>query len=186
MTAALLISEEYRMDLKAFEILVREHHRRILAYALSLTQRSDVAEDLVQDAFVVAFRKLDQFDPNRNFGSWVRGIVRFKYFEWTRKQRLCTMDEQTLEVLDLRYREWDESVEEGLGDMLEALRQCLRKLKERARQTIALFYEERLSCLEIAERMNASESAVKKRLERIRNQLQQCIQFRISSEGQTV
>jgi DNA-directed RNA polymerase specialized sigma24 family protein len=51
-----LVDRAPAVDAKAFEILVRLHHRRLLAYALALTAREDVAEDLVQDAFLVAHR----------------------------------------------------------------------------------------------------------------------------------
>jgi len=72
------------LDPKGFEALVREHHRRLLAYALALTRRIDVSEDLVQDALLVTHRDLAKFDATRDFGAWARGILRMKYLEWTR------------------------------------------------------------------------------------------------------
>ncbi len=53
-------------DHRAFEILVRQHHRRLLAYSSALTPDSGLAEDLVQEAFITAFRKLSAFDPSRD------------------------------------------------------------------------------------------------------------------------
>ena len=72
------------MDAGGFEELVRLHHRRLLAYALALTRSPHAAEDLVQDALLIAHRDLAKFDSTRDFGAWVRGIVRMKYLEWTR------------------------------------------------------------------------------------------------------
>ena len=54
-----------RTDDRAFEILVREHHRRLLAYALAMVESRATAEDVVQDAFVTAYRKLRTFDAWR-------------------------------------------------------------------------------------------------------------------------
>ena len=95
------------LEPKGFEALVREHHRRLLAYALALTRKNDVAEDLVQDALLVVHRDLTRFDASRDFGAWVRGIIRMKYLEWTRSQRTERLSESQLEELDARHREWD-------------------------------------------------------------------------------
>src|SRR5882672_1639776 len=92
------------LEPKGFEVLVREHHRRLLAYGLALTHRTEVAEDLVQDALLVAHRDLAKFDAARDFGAWVRGIVRMKYLEWARSHRTQQLSESQLEDLDARHR----------------------------------------------------------------------------------
>ena len=168
---------------KAFEILVRQHHRRVVAFALSLVQREEVAEDLAQEAFLEAYRKLEQFDPTRDFGRWVRGIVRMKYLEWARQRRPSPLDEQALEQLEAQHRSWDEAWEKGSGDALSALRLCLERLQATARQTIEGFYFRKEDCATVASRMGASESAVKKRLERIRGTLAECVRQRLASTG---
>ena len=163
-----------------FETLVREYHRRALAYALSLVRREEVAEDLVQDAFLTAYRNLEKFDPSRNFGSWMRGIVRMKYLEWTRQHREQPMDNEILDVIDQRYNEWEQAARDNKMEILEALRICLNGLQEIARQTIDFFYTHKLSCAEIAERMETTEVGIRKRLERARRELFHCIGGRIS------
>ena len=100
---------------KGFEALVREHHRRLLAYAVALAHRTDVAEDLVQDALLVAHRDLGRYDAARDFGAWVRGIIRMKYFEWTRSHRTTRMSEAQIEAIEAEHREWDRAAEEGRG-----------------------------------------------------------------------
>jgi RNA polymerase sigma-70 factor (ECF subfamily) len=170
---------------KAFEILVRQHHRRVLAFALALVQREEVAEDLAQEAFLEAYRKLDQFDPTRDFGRWVRGIVRMKYLEWARQRRPSLMDERTLEQLEAQHRSWDEAWENGSGDALGALRLCLERLQATARQTIEGFYFQRQDCATVASRMGATEAAVKKRLERIRGTLADCVRQRLALAART-
>src|SRR5256885_15185880 len=89
-----------RMDAAGFEAQVRLHHRRLLAYALALIRRLDAAEDLVQDALLIAHRDLAKFDSSRDFGAWVRGIVRFKYLEWTRAHRAEQLDGAVLDRIE--------------------------------------------------------------------------------------
>lgn len=73
-----ITTSDEAMDRRSFSILVREHHRGLLAYARALTGEDHTSRDIVQDAFVVAWRNLGTFDVTRDFGSWMRGIVRNK------------------------------------------------------------------------------------------------------------
>lgn len=167
------------LEPKGFEALLREQHRRLLAYGLALTQRSDVAEDLVQDALLVAHRDFGKFDATRDFGAWVRGIVRMKYLEWTRSHRTERLPESQLEEIDARHREWDRAAEEGRGDALAALRRCREELGAHIGDTLDLFYAEKQSCAEIASRLGVSEPVVRKRLQRARDVLGDCLQKRL-------
>jgi len=167
------------VDAKAFEILVRLHHRRLLGYALALTGREDAAEDLVQDAFLVAHRDLAKFDPARDFGAWVRGIVRMKYLEWTRSARTTAVDAAVLDSIEERHRAWDRAVEEGREDALSALRGCLQSLSASLGEAVALFYTEKRPCAEIARRAGVEETVVRKRLQRARELLAECLKRKL-------
>ena len=170
------------VDAKAFEILVRLHHRRLLAYALALTSREDVAEDLVQDAFLVAHRDLVKFDPTRDFCAWVRGIVRMKYLEWTRSTRTQAVDGAVLETIDERHRTWDRAVEDGREDALVALRGCLSHLSAHLGDAVTLFYTEKRPCAEIAGRLGVAEAVVRKRLQRARESLAECLKGKLDGK----
>lgn len=170
--------ETAAIDAPAFEVLVRMHHRRLLAYALALTRRSDAAEDLVQDAFLVAHRDLGRFDPARDFAAWVRGIVRMKYLEWARRQRVQALDPAVLESVEAQHRAWDRAVEEGREDAIAAVRDCLRLLASHVGETVEMFYTDQRSCTEIAVRMGTTEVVIRKRLQRARESLAECIRRR--------
>lgn len=166
------------VDLRAFEVLVRMHHRRLLAYALALTNRRDAAEDLVQDALLVAHRDVARFDPSRDFAAWVRGIVRMKYLEWARKRRVQALDPSVLESVETEHGSWDRAVEEGRADVVAAVRDCLRLLAGHVGDTVEMFYTERRSCTEIALRMGTTEVVIRKRLQRARESLADCVRRR--------
>ncbi|MEO1995058.1 MAG: hypothetical protein ABGZ17_07265 [Planctomycetaceae bacterium] len=57
-------------DAKAFEILVRRHHRRLLGYAISIVDDENTARDVVQDAFVVAHTVW------RGLGHWAQPLAK--------------------------------------------------------------------------------------------------------------
>ena len=160
---------------KSYEILVREYHRRALAYALSLIPTEDDARDLVQEAFVIAYRNLDKFDQNRDFGSWLRGIVRMKYLELIRQRKRQSVSKEDLEALDAFHAGWDRAVIERNASALDALQFCLGKLQNSARSLVDAYYFENLRGQAIAARLGITEEAVWKRMERIRQVLLTCV-----------
>lgn len=62
-------------DTAAFARLVREHHSYAYGLAIRLVCNEAEAEDVVQEAFVRAWRNLSRFDPNTRFTTWLYRIV---------------------------------------------------------------------------------------------------------------
>jgi len=171
-----------RLNDKMFEILVHEHHRRILAYALSLVRREEVAEDLVQNALIAAYRKISAFDPSRDFGNWVRGMVRMEYLNWVRAESEVPLEQSVLDALDWRHRQWDEAARGREAGPLDALQHCLQRLQESVRQVVDAFYIQRLDCNAIGEKTGVPPPAIRKRLERARQFLLECITRRMNAD----
>jgi len=164
------------MGTKAFEILVRRHHRRLLAYATSILGDENTACDVVQDSFVVAHRRLDDFDTSRDFAAWMRGIVRNRCHETRRSEkRLLLVETSVLEFIEQQHQSWDMSEAEHDRCVLRALHGCLGKLPELLHQAVNLFYLQKLSGAEAATRAGAEESTIRKRLQRARQILGDCI-----------
>ena len=168
------ISGERAMDSQAFEALVRQHHRRLLGYALALVPVRQVAEDLVQETFLTAYRERSRFETDRDFGAWARGILRNKYREWARRQREIPTDAATLNAIDEQHALWDR-VEAAPGELLGALQDCIRKLPEVLRQVVDLFYMQRKPGAEVASNVSCDAATVRKRLQRAREQLAACV-----------
>src|SRR4030095_9619288 len=62
-------------DEDAFRMLVERHSRSLFRLAFRLTGNEQDAEDVVQDAWLKAYRRLDQFESRANFGSWLYRIA---------------------------------------------------------------------------------------------------------------
>lgn len=69
--AALLVARAKAGEPQAFDALVRRYRKRIFAFALHLTGSESEADDIVQDVFLRAYRKLDQFEGRSEFFTWV-------------------------------------------------------------------------------------------------------------------
>lgn len=162
-------------DRKSFAILAKEHHRGLLAYAAALTKETHTSRDIVQDAFVVAWRNLETFDVTRDFGAWMRGIVRNKWRESLRKNaRQVALDEETLECLESDARQWDELRDQG--GVMAKLERCLKKLPDTLSEAVRAFYYDEQSGEQAAAALCLKSSTLRKRLERARAGLRQCLQ----------
>lgn len=72
---ALTLARARRGDAHAFEAIYRRYSRAAYTLALRLTARPDVAEDVVQDAFMKAMEKLGGFRGDAPFGAWLKRLV---------------------------------------------------------------------------------------------------------------
>ena len=167
-------------DRQAFSILAREHHRSLLAYARALASNHATAEDLVQDAFVTAWRNLGRFEVTRDFGSWLRGIVRNKWREHLRRHaREVDVDDETLEAWESRFSSAEQSRQDGRGELFESLDDCLRRLPTSMLDAVQGFYYQEKSCEQIATASDIDVVTLRKRLQRARLALHDCLSHKL-------
>jgi len=161
----------------AFERLAREHADMLTSYLRCLVRSSDVVDDLFQDTMLTAWRRLGDYDEARPFGPWLRGIAaRLVRKHRSRSARdVLNCEPEVLAALERRF---DASLDDdgGFGGLVERLRACLARLPVAMRRVVGLFYESGLALARIAVEVDASEEAVKKRLQRSRAQLAACLQ----------
>ncbi|MEM9700850.1 MAG: sigma-70 family RNA polymerase sigma factor, partial [Planctomycetota bacterium] len=63
-------------DLERYRELVLRYEPEVWRRAAFVLRDRAAAEDVTQEAFLVAYRKLDEYDPARPFGAWLAGIAR--------------------------------------------------------------------------------------------------------------
>ena len=168
-----------------FEILVREHADMLMVYLRTIVRDSTSVDDLFQETMLTAWRTIDRFDRQRPFGPWLRGIAS-KLVLASRRQAadhpvLC--DEQTLEHLDLRMIQLQRLQGDTLDEKLDALRDCLSHLPDVYRQAIELRYQEQLKPQSITTKLQLNAEAVKKRLQRARAMLLECLTGKLAAAG---
>ena len=161
-----------------FEDLVRSHHRDLLVYATALTRNPATARDIVQEAFIVAYEKREIFDVTRDFATWMRGIVRNKWREWLRKNRRYDLGDHELARIDADIAAWQTSRALQDNSLFEALEDCLERLPETLRSTIKAYYYEGRSGDDVATVLHVASAAVRKRLQRARTLLKQCLDLK--------
>ena len=163
------------MDRSRFSDLIRDHHQPLLAYARVLCGHPDRAREIVQDAFVAAWQTLGRFDVTRDFGSWLRGIVRNKWREDCRKNRReVALGEPELAGLEDVIRTW--SARDGEVGLLGRLADCRSKLPEPLSQAVHAYYDDGQDGDAASATLGVPPATFRKRLERARTALRQCLE----------
>lgn len=168
-------------DPDGFAALVTQHHRELLVYAHALTKDTATANDIVQDAFIIAFQKINTFDVTRDFGTWMRGIVRNKWREWTRKNRRYILTDQEIGALDADIAHWQGEKATHDSCIFDALEQCLQRLPDTLKETVLSFYYEGRTGEEAADHLGVAPAAIRKRLQRSRILLKDCVEKKLET-----
>lgn len=94
-----LIERVLAGDLETFRELVERHQRRVFGFVRNLVRHAPDAEDLVQEVFVAAFRKLDSFDAERSqFSTWLLTIARNQCLNHLKRSSLPTVFRSEFDV----------------------------------------------------------------------------------------
>jgi RNA polymerase sigma-70 factor, ECF subfamily len=189
-----LVARAKEGDTAAFEQLVRQYERQIFRVAQHITQNREDAEDITQDAFLKAYEKLDQFQGNSKFSTWLVRIAVNESLMRLRKRKTSktvSMDEdvQTEEgSIPRDFAEWRPNPEQeyNQAELADILRKTIQGLPPGFRSVFTLRDVENLSTEETAEALGLSVPAVKSRLLRARLQLRERLSryFRKKQEGQ--
>jgi len=167
----------HRRDKDVFEVLVREHTAMLLTYIRATVRDRGIVDDIFQETMLTAWRRFGDYDPNRPLAHWLRGIARrlvLAHYASLRR-RHAYYDESLLEAVEQRMSSIDSHTGDTWPDKIAALDLCLERLPESLRQRIRLFYTDDRETAEIAEQLNTSREAIKKRLQRARSLLAECL-----------
>lgn len=142
--------------------LIERHSALLYRYAYRLSGSAADAEDLTQQAYLVAQQKLHQLREASAAKSWLCTILRNEYLRGCHQRPAELRLDQVREPLERD----DESVVDE-----EALQQALQELTEEYRSAVVLYYFHELSYQEVAQALQIPLGTVMSRLSRGRSQL---------------
>ncbi len=161
-------------DRLALRVLFDNEAGRMLAIAHRILRRRDLAEEIVQEAFVRIWRSAAAFDPARGSPrSWIYAIVRNLALNAVRDGRREILVEDGADELDARAAD----ATDVLGRMADAsaLRRCLERLDDNRRNSLMLAYVGGFSHGEIAGRLRVPLGTVKAWIRRGLLALRECL-----------
>ncbi len=161
-----------RGDRSAFSRLVEAYQRPVFNLTYRMLGDVEEAEDAAQEAFLRAYSRLSQYDPEMKFSTWLFSIANHYCIDRLRKRRMTqiSIDDnpvlQNLEGSDPRPERHALQQEARIE-----VQSMLERLAPEYRTPLVLRYWEDLSYEEIAATMNVTVATVKSRLFRARQQL---------------
>jgi RNA polymerase sigma-70 factor (ECF subfamily) len=161
-------------DKVAFGKLVEAYQGPVYNLSYRMLNNAKEAEEAAQEAFIRVYTRLDSFDPQRKFSTWVLSITSNYCIDLIRKRRaiLLSIDEPLPSHPSLMAeRELQPESQAIAAERDEMVQELLQTLPEEYRQAVVLRYWYENSYEEIAEVMQTSVSAIKSRLFRARKLL---------------
>lgn len=171
-----LIQDILSGDDEAFGILVHKYQKSVHALAWRKIGDFHYAEELTQDTFLQAHKKLSTLKDRSQFAGWLYVITNRLCIDWIRKRKpamqslgdttIKTIDKLTYESYMLEQRETEAA--ENRNEMVKAL---LQKLPESERTVVTLYYLGEMTAKEIGKFLGVSVNTITSRLKRARERL---------------
>jgi RNA polymerase sigma-70 factor (ECF subfamily) len=162
-------------DRAAFAALYDETSAKLFGVALRILRRRDLAEDVVQESFVVAWERARDFDPVRgSVMSWLITIVRHRAIDLLRRRgsRGETRSDGDDSLAFLAAGEIDRA---DRGAELGALQRCLDELEPQPRKAVLMSYAYGFTHEELAARLAVPMGTVKSWIRRSLERLRACL-----------
>jgi RNA polymerase sigma-70 factor, ECF subfamily len=171
-----LIRRAQQGDGDAVAELIETHQDALYSFMLRLSGRPDVAEDMVQEAFVRVITNIDRFDTRFRFSTWLFTIARRLYVNHVQKHRPASESE----IVDLwqgdTARPEDllvvEEQRDHLRRILDMAIACLTPLQ---REIVTLFHQQNWSIEAVSGHLSMPEGTIKSHLHRARRRMQAAI-----------
>jgi RNA polymerase sigma-70 factor (ECF subfamily) len=175
-TEVKLIARARKGDGDAMEQLIRAHQDALYAFILRMAGRPDVAEDVVQEAFVRVLANLDRFDDRYRFSTWLFTIARRLFVNAMQKLK-PTYDTDTVGGQAGHGHEpgFESAEMETMDNARRVIDDALADLNPQQREIILLFHQQNWPIQQIAEHLGMPEGTVKSHLHRARRRMRRCI-----------
>ena len=164
-------------DENAFSVLVKRYQKGVHALAWRKIGDYHIAEEITQDAFLQAHRKLASLKNPSQFPGWLYVIADRLCRSWFRKKRqkntqsLESISETTLEKTDYANYICEQREAEAVAHQREIVQRLMAELPESERTVMVLYYLGEMNCKEISKFLGVSPHTVKSRLRRARERL---------------
>jgi RNA polymerase sigma-70 factor (ECF subfamily) len=171
---ATLVRECLAGNQRAFETLVRKYQKPLFNLALRMVKDRDDAMDVVQGVFVKVYQKLDSYDENHGFFSWIYRITINEAINFSKRARREDEYESGVTVALPATQEAARSAQA----LSEEIDRAIAMLKLDYRMVIVLKHFHDFSYQEMAEVLGIPEKTVKSRLFTARQQLKEILTAR--------
>jgi len=166
-----LISKCKQNDRRAQLQLYDKYCHAMYATAFNFIKQEAIAEDMMQEAFIKAFRKIENFDGEVSFGAWLKKIVINQCLDWLKKRKLrvVSIDNEKIQITD----EGDWNVEDSIT--VDQIHKAIEQLPDKYKIILKLFLLEGFDHQEISQILNITEVSSRSQVFRGKNKLKELL-----------
>lgn len=137
---AALVSQMANGDQNALRVLFQRHYRRIHNFALRFVKDTDIAQEVVNDTFMIAWRQAAGFEGRSQVATWLLGIARYRALgvKKLRRPQIECLDEQYEATLADPTERVDVRMQREETDV--RLKHCIAALPNEQRVLIEMHY----------------------------------------------
>ena len=172
-----LIKKVLEGEHHCFDTLVAHYEQFVFSAAYSFLRNRQAAEDVTQDVFVSAYRRLASFEGRSAFGTWLRKITFHQCIDYRRRQQsrpASSFDEGMIQIADA-HAATPAHIAEG-NELVQGVRAAIDTLSDEQRNIIVLREMQGLDYAEIADILRIPVGTVRSRLHRARLELKDVLQ----------
>ena len=164
-------------DDAAFGILVEKYQKSVHALAWRKVEDFHYAEEIMQDTFLRAYKKLPTLKNPDQFAGWLHVIAHRLCIDWMRSQKSVMQSIEDTPVEEIEESSYTHHIsEQRMTEKTELshklVKKLLEKLPENERAVVTLFYLDEMSTKEIGKFMGVSVNTITSRLQRARKRMQ--------------
>lgn len=177
-----LIQLAQKGDQQAFTALVVLNQQLIRSYIAARIRHPQDVDDLAQETFILAFKKLAELNSPKAFRSWLYGIAlnlvrnHYRKFNPTAEGDESMLANMITEQLEQKIDLAQESFS------ITALKDCIKALPSESQQMLTMHYQDNCSVKTLTETYQVKHSTITMRLHRTRTALRKCIMDKLSRE----
>ena len=171
-----------RGDERSFQRLYQIYADKIYRFGYNFKRDEEFAENLVQETFIKVFQNIKSFKDNKDLKnplkSWIYKIAKnhaFNELKKSRRELLVMTEEQSYEKIPINSSKKDINEKVIQKEQLKRVYDQLDNLSFKKKTTFILFFIEELTADEIAVIMKENRGSTLKRLQRLKEELQQSL-----------
>lgn len=166
-----IIERSKRGDVRAQYELYNRYAKAMLNTSYRIVNNVETAEDILQEAFTEAFKKLGSFRYKSTFGAWLKRIVINKSINELKRRKTELVFVEDISSLDSKEMEKDDDYEINV----KAIKKAIGQLPDGSRTVFSLYLMEGYTHKEIAEILNVSESNSKSQYLRAKRKIKELL-----------
>lgn len=162
----LIVQQVLEGDQQAYRLLVERYQEGLIRFCYSMVLDVDMAHDIAQESFIMAYQKLHQYNPKYAFSTWIYRIAR--------NQALRQLGQENRKIeFDENSADASEPVEEMLQKEFDHLQlvQAMQAIAPQLRAVLHMYYWEDKSYQQISEELETPINTVRTWLRRAKLQL---------------